>query len=205
MPFVLLPLVIGIACVQYPRTCRKRSSVKPPKSPSKFYLTGCGEFLFGRMLLPFTVRVVTIFSHAEHMCAGSPYLASMSVNPRRAAVAAWRQPRASLGDARGCTPPGDGGPACFTSLSNGNGRHHTDTQQPDNASTFLNECVKGDRVVPSCSRDWKAHESIFDTMNDSLLVTVELRNVSLGTRQENVSSKECYAVQWSQKERAGSV
>ncbi|KAM7419650.1 hypothetical protein PAMA_016645 [Pampus argenteus] len=46
----------------------------------------------------------------------SPYLSSLNVNPRRTAVAAWRLPRASLGDTRGDTP---GDSARLTSLSNG--------------------------------------------------------------------------------------
>ncbi|KAM9856785.1 IQ domain-containing protein E [Aulostomus maculatus] len=48
----------------------------------------------------------------------SPYLSSLNVNPRRAAVAAWRLPRASLGDTRGDTPGGLSS-AHLTSLSNG--------------------------------------------------------------------------------------
>ncbi|XP_035001477.2 IQ domain-containing protein E [Hippoglossus stenolepis] len=48
----------------------------------------------------------------------SPYLSSLNVNPRRAAVAAWRLPRASLGDTRG-EAAGDCGSALLTSLSNG--------------------------------------------------------------------------------------
>ncbi|KAF3687916.1 IQ domain-containing protein E [Channa argus] len=44
----------------------------------------------------------------------SPYLTSLNVNPTRAAVAAWRLPRASLWDAKG-----DNGSARLTSLSNG--------------------------------------------------------------------------------------
>ncbi|XP_035491984.2 IQ domain-containing protein E isoform X2 [Scophthalmus maximus] len=48
----------------------------------------------------------------------SPYLSSLNMNPRRAAVAAWRLPRASLGDTRG-EATGDSGSARLTSLSNG--------------------------------------------------------------------------------------
>ncbi|KAM7009231.1 IQ domain-containing protein E isoform 2-T2 [Tautogolabrus adspersus] len=48
----------------------------------------------------------------------SPYLSSLNVNARRAAVAAWRLPRASLGDTTGDTP-GEGVSARLTSLSNG--------------------------------------------------------------------------------------
>ncbi|TKS68526.1 IQ domain-containing protein E [Collichthys lucidus] len=45
-------------------------------------------------------------------------VSNMNMNPRRAAVAAWRLPRASLGDTRGDTP-GESGSARLTSLSNG--------------------------------------------------------------------------------------
>lgn len=140
MPLVLLWPVTGIVCAQYPRTCRKRSSAKPPKSPSKFCLPGCAEFLWADAVTEMSPPFFLI-NVLNARVQGSPYLASMSVNPRRVAVAAWRQPRASLGDARGCTPPGDGGSACFTSLSNGNGRHHSDTQQLDASPT---ECEKHD-------------------------------------------------------------
>ncbi|KAK9540691.1 hypothetical protein VZT92_003128 [Zoarces viviparus] len=60
---------------------------------------------------------------------GSPYLSSMNVNPRRAAVAAWRLPRASLGDTRGDTLGGSGS-ARLTSLSNGH----------DASQTLRSEC-----------------------------------------------------------------
>ncbi|XP_056266014.1 IQ domain-containing protein E isoform X3 [Pseudoliparis swirei] len=53
----------------------------------------------------------------------------MSVNPRRAAVAAWRLPRASLGDTRGDTL-GESGSARLTSLSNGH----------DVSQTLRSEC-----------------------------------------------------------------
>ncbi|KAG8014619.1 IQ domain-containing protein E [Nibea albiflora] len=59
----------------------------------------------------------------------SPYLSSMNMNPRRAAVAAWRLPRASLGDTRGDTP-GESGTARLTSLSNGH----------DASQTLRSEC-----------------------------------------------------------------
>ncbi|KAJ0051241.1 hypothetical protein NL108_016544 [Boleophthalmus pectinirostris] len=50
----------------------------------------------------------------------SPYLTSLNVNPRRAAVAAWRLPRASLGGSREGTPGDrDTGPASSAFLSNG--------------------------------------------------------------------------------------
>lgn len=51
-------------------------------------------------------------------------MSSLNVNSRRAAVAAWRLPRASLGDTRGDTP-GESVSAQLTSLSNGHhGRQH---------------------------------------------------------------------------------
>ncbi|XP_032384546.1 IQ domain-containing protein E isoform X2 [Etheostoma spectabile] len=59
----------------------------------------------------------------------SPYLSSLNVNPRRAAVAAWRLPRASLGDTRGDTPT-ESGSARLTSLSNGH----------DVSQTLRSEC-----------------------------------------------------------------
>ncbi|XP_054460638.1 IQ domain-containing protein E isoform X2 [Anoplopoma fimbria] len=59
----------------------------------------------------------------------SPYLSSMNMNPRRAAVAAWRLPRASLGDTRGDTL-GESGSARITSLSNGH----------DLSQTLRSEC-----------------------------------------------------------------
>nr|XP_020498701.1 IQ domain-containing protein E [Labrus bergylta] len=48
----------------------------------------------------------------------SPYLSSLNVNARKAAVAAWKLPRASLGDATGDTA-GEGVSARLVSLSNG--------------------------------------------------------------------------------------
>ncbi|XP_034717825.1 IQ domain-containing protein E isoform X2 [Etheostoma cragini] len=59
----------------------------------------------------------------------SPYLSSLTVNPRRAAVAAWRLPRASLGDTRGDTPT-ESGSARLTCLSNGH----------DVSQTLRSEC-----------------------------------------------------------------
>ncbi|XP_028260690.1 IQ domain-containing protein E [Parambassis ranga] len=57
----------------------------------------------------------------------SPYLISLNLNTRRAAVGAWKVPRASLGDTRGDTP---GDTAWFTSLSNGH----------DASQTLRSEC-----------------------------------------------------------------
>ncbi|XP_029948877.1 IQ domain-containing protein E [Salarias fasciatus] len=49
----------------------------------------------------------------------SPYLSSLNVNPRRAAVGAWRLPKPSLGDSRGDTPGETGSARLSSLLSNG--------------------------------------------------------------------------------------
>ncbi|XP_069023565.1 IQ domain-containing protein E isoform X1 [Embiotoca jacksoni] len=59
----------------------------------------------------------------------SPYLSSLNVNPKRAAVGAWRLPKASLGDTRGDTP-GETGSARLTSLRNGH----------DLSQTLISDC-----------------------------------------------------------------
>lgn len=70
----------------------------------------------------------------------SPYLSSMNVNPRRAAVAAWRLPRASLGDTRGDTP-GEIGSARLTSLSNGFDVSQTLRSECDVTPEFLKQTL----------------------------------------------------------------
>ncbi|XP_038568819.1 IQ domain-containing protein E [Micropterus salmoides] len=70
----------------------------------------------------------------------SPYLSSLNVNPRRAAVAAWRLPRASLGDTRGDTP-GDIGSACLTSLSNGHDVSQTLRSESDVTPELLQQTL----------------------------------------------------------------
>ncbi|XP_029360957.1 IQ domain-containing protein E isoform X2 [Echeneis naucrates] len=66
----------------------------------------------------------------------SPYLSSLNVNPKRAAVAAWRLPRASLGDTRGVTS-GDSGSALLKSLSNGHDLSQTLRSECDVTPEFL--------------------------------------------------------------------
>lgn len=73
---------------------------------------------------------------------GSPYLTSLNVNHRRAAVGAWRLPRASLGDTRLDTP-GETGPARLTSLSNGLGRCHEGTTSSVNGAYINTFTVNG--------------------------------------------------------------
>ncbi|XP_076583788.1 IQ domain-containing protein E [Chaetodon auriga] len=70
----------------------------------------------------------------------SPYLSSMNVNPRRAAVAAWRLPRASLGDTRGDTP-GESGSARLTSLSNGHDASQTLRSEHDVTPELLKQTL----------------------------------------------------------------
>lgn len=71
------------------------------------------------------------------ICLGSPYLSSLNVNSRKAAVAAWRLPRASLGDTREDTP-GDITSARLTSLSNGHhGSWHINTTEASQTASLL--------------------------------------------------------------------
>uniref|UniRef100_UPI0037E73EA9 IQ domain-containing protein E n=1 Tax=Semicossyphus pulcher TaxID=241346 RepID=UPI0037E73EA9 len=82
----------------------------------------------------------------------SPYLSSMNVNPRRAAVAAWRLPRASLGDTRGDTP-GESGSARLTSLSNGHDASQTLRSEFDVTPELLKQtlCMKKHKHLQSGS------------------------------------------------------
>ncbi|XP_022064628.2 IQ domain-containing protein E [Acanthochromis polyacanthus] len=70
----------------------------------------------------------------------SPYLSSLNVNPRRAAMGAWRLPRASLGDSRGDTP-GETGSARLTSLSNGHDVSQTLRSECDVSSELLKQTL----------------------------------------------------------------
>ncbi|XP_022594020.1 IQ domain-containing protein E [Seriola dumerili] len=70
----------------------------------------------------------------------SPYLSSLNVNPRRAAVAAWRLPRASLGDARG-ENTGESGSARLTSLSNGHDLSQMLRSECDVTPEFLKQTL----------------------------------------------------------------
>lgn len=81
------------------------------------------------------------------VCLGSPYLSSLNMNSRRAAVAAWRLPRTSLGDTRG-DAPGESVSARSTSLSNGHhGRQHintTDSISPHQRSLYRSNGKRDD-------------------------------------------------------------
>ncbi|XP_023122554.2 IQ domain-containing protein E [Amphiprion ocellaris] len=70
----------------------------------------------------------------------SPYRSSLNVNPRRAAMGAWRLPRASLGDSRGDTP-GETGSARLTSLSNGHDVSQMLRSECDVASELLKQSL----------------------------------------------------------------
>ncbi|XP_075947680.1 IQ domain-containing protein E isoform X1 [Anarhichas minor] len=118
---------------------RKRSSTKPPLSPT------C-------------------------VCVGSPYLSSMNVNPRRAAVAAWRLPRASLGDTRGDTLGGSGS-ARLTSLSNGHDASQTLRSECDVTPELLKQTfstrkhkhlLSGSNSFTVSTGDYREKEDMYD-------------------------------------------
>lgn len=100
----------------------------------------------------------------------SPYLSSMNVNPRRAAVAAWRLPRASLGDTRGDTP-GDGGSARITSLSNGHDVSQTLRSEYDATPELLRQTLSmkkhknllsGSNGITHSTGDYRDKEDMYD-------------------------------------------
>uniref|UniRef100_A0AAQ4Q0E8 IQ motif containing E n=1 Tax=Gasterosteus aculeatus aculeatus TaxID=481459 RepID=A0AAQ4Q0E8_GASAC len=100
----------------------------------------------------------------------SPYLSSMNMNPRRAAVAAWRLPRASLGDTRG-DPLGGSGPARITSLSNGHDASQTLRSEFDVTSELLKQTLStrqhkhlhsGSNGVTGGTVDYREKESMYD-------------------------------------------
>ncbi|XP_030591822.1 IQ domain-containing protein E isoform X2 [Archocentrus centrarchus] len=70
----------------------------------------------------------------------SPYLTSLNVNTRKAAVGAWRLPTASLGDTRLSTP-GETGPVRLTSLSNGHGVSQTLRSECDDTPELLRQTL----------------------------------------------------------------
>ncbi|KAK1886283.1 IQ domain containing protein E [Dissostichus eleginoides] len=104
----------------------------------------------------------------------SPYLSSMNVNPRRAAVAAWRLPRASLGDTRGDTrgdTPGDGGSARITSLSNGHDVSQTLRSEYDATPELLRQTLSmkkhknllsGSNGITHSTGDYRDKEDMYD-------------------------------------------
>ncbi|XP_029315645.1 IQ domain-containing protein E [Cottoperca gobio] len=100
----------------------------------------------------------------------SPYLSSMNVNPRRAAVAAWRLPRASLGDTRGDTP-GESGSARLTSLSNGHDVSQTLRSECDVTPELLKQTlsmkkhkqlVSGSNGITLSTGDYRDKEDMYD-------------------------------------------
>ncbi|KAK5865552.1 hypothetical protein PBY51_019816 [Eleginops maclovinus] len=100
----------------------------------------------------------------------SPYLSSMNVNPRRAVVAAWRLPRASLGDTRGDTP-GDGGSARITSLSNGHDMSQTLRSEYDATPELLKQTMSmkkhkhllsGSNGITLNAGDYRDKEDMYD-------------------------------------------
>ncbi|KAL6111000.1 iqce [Pungitius sinensis] len=100
----------------------------------------------------------------------SPYLSSMNMNPRRAAVAAWRLPRASLGDTRG-DPLGGSGPARITSLSNGHDVSQTIRSEFDVTPELLKQTLStrkhkllhsGSNGFTGSTGDYREKESMYD-------------------------------------------
>ncbi|XP_026214848.1 IQ domain-containing protein E isoform X2 [Anabas testudineus] len=94
----------------------------------------------------------------------SPYLSSLNVNSRKAAVAAWRLPRASLGDTREDTP-GDITSARLTSLSNG---HH------DLSQMLRSECDMTPELLKQTSSVRK-HKHLHSTSNGFTFNTGDCR------------------------------
>ncbi|XP_027872093.1 IQ domain-containing protein E isoform X1 [Xiphophorus couchianus] len=68
----------------------------------------------------------------------SPYLSSLNMNSKRAAVAAWRLPRPSLGDTRGNTSR-EHRSAHLTSLSNGHGVSYLVSLESADSSQLLKQ------------------------------------------------------------------
>ncbi|KAM9770858.1 IQ domain-containing protein E [Menidia menidia] len=71
----------------------------------------------------------------------SPYLTSLNMNSKRAALGAWRLPRASLGDTRG-DPCGEIGSARLTSLSNGHDVSQTLRSESDVSPQRLKQTLR---------------------------------------------------------------
>nr|XP_046226830.1 IQ domain-containing protein E [Scatophagus argus] len=100
----------------------------------------------------------------------SPYLSSMNVNPRRAAVAAWRLPRAALGDTRRDTF-GESGSARLTSLSNGHDASQTLRSECDVTPELLKQTLSmrkhkhlhsGSNGLAVSTGDYRAKEDMYD-------------------------------------------
>ncbi|XP_029996979.1 IQ domain-containing protein E isoform X2 [Sphaeramia orbicularis] len=99
------------------------------------------------------------------MSPKSPYLSSLNMNPRRAAVVAWRLPRASLGDTRGGTP-GEMGSARFTSLSNGH----------DLSQMIRSECDVTPEVLKQNATARKQHKHLHSASNGFTFGTADCRD-----------------------------
>ncbi|XP_059192512.1 IQ domain-containing protein E [Centropristis striata] len=94
----------------------------------------------------------------------SPYLSSLNVNQRRAAVAAWRLPRASLGDTRGDSL-GESGSARLTSLSNGH----------DVSQTLRSECDVTPELLKQ-TLSMRKHKHLHSGSNGFTLSTGDFRD-----------------------------
>ncbi|KAM8842623.1 IQ domain-containing protein E isoform 1-T3 [Synchiropus picturatus] len=102
-------------------------------------------------------------------CPKSPYLSSLNMNTRRAAVAAWRLPRASLGDTRGDVT-GEMGFSCLTSLSNGHDVSHTLRSECDVPQDLLRDTWRKNRQhlnmasngFSSGAADYREKEDMYD-------------------------------------------
>ncbi|KAK2817323.1 hypothetical protein Q5P01_025514 [Channa striata] len=98
-------------------------------------------------------------SGRPHASPRSPYMTSLNVNPRRAAVAAWRLPRGSLGDARG-DAPGENSSARLTSLSNGHDLSQTLRSEYDTTPELFKQTLSARKLkhLHSASNGFTAGE-----------------------------------------------
>ncbi|KAM4603761.1 IQ domain-containing protein E [Polymixia lowei] len=130
------------------RTRKMRSSGKPPPSPT--YVRAC-----------------------LRACTGSPYLTSLNVNPKRAAVSAWRLPRASKGESTGerIDPLGDTASARLTALSNGHDLSQTVRSECDITPEILRQTLTARKHKQSRSAsngytlgtaDYREKEDMYD-------------------------------------------
>ncbi|XP_019717765.1 IQ domain-containing protein E isoform X2 [Hippocampus comes] len=110
----------------------------------------------------------------------SPYLSSMNVNSRKAAMSAWKLPRTSLCD----TPGGETYSARFTSLSN----HHDQRSEWDMTAEFPRHTLptrKHHHSVPNVARDKEEmhneitllKKSLHEQKSDNQKMKVKLRRL----------------------------
>ncbi|XP_051939988.1 IQ domain-containing protein E [Hippocampus zosterae] len=110
----------------------------------------------------------------------SPYLSSMNVNSRKAAMSAWKLPRTSLCD----TPGGETYSARFTSLSN----HHDQRSEWDMMAEFPRHTLptrKHHHSVPNVARDKEEmhneitllKKSLHEQKSDNQKMKVKLRRL----------------------------